>query len=191
MRFVVIAATLGAADAANADSLTMAAGVGVAWTELRSAMFDAKEASFTSGAALRLDVMEPVHPNLMVGVHGGWAHATGIAHAYEQGEYDFSYNPLELGVTAQLTIDRVWIAPWLGISKLLSSDLEEAGDASFGYGLAAGCSIYSWRNEGPRVHYVDVFASVTRSTKANPDYILDEPNREPYLGFAVGLDVRY
>jgi len=183
---IALLITCGAANA-EPSKLTVTAGGAVAATHLETEIDDV---GFTAGLAIRLDAAYRVTSCLALGIHGGAMGASGRQHAYMQFyDYDFDYSGLELGATAQLVFDRLWVAPWIGISKLLgSADLEAAVHTSLGAGIAIGYGFY----ELPDGHYIDVFASATASAKDNLYYEAgyNSPTNA-FVTFALGIDYRY
>jgi hypothetical protein len=183
----------GVADAEPpASAWTVTAGLGVAWSHLRSETLDA---GFTPGLSARGEVGYRVDRHVALGVHAGLASATG--HEYPICEdplpgaqpytSDYSYTAFELGLTAELVFDEFRIAPWVGISSLSGGSVAAAGNAKLGYGVVAGYGIYRTLNG----HYLDIFASAMRSTKDNPDSFGSPPFTEPFTSFAAGVDFRY
>jgi len=187
----VLLLTAGVANAEPPPSpWTVTAGLGVAWSHLESEYYDL---GYTSGLSLRVDVAYRIHPRIAIGIHGGYAAATGETAEYRPPicyVYDFDYHALELGVTAQLGLDRFWIAPWFGVSKLSTEydDLAESGNATLGVGVAAGYGLYQTLGG----HYIDVYTSAAGSLTDNPYYSPGFPPRyEPFVSFTLGVDFRY
>jgi hypothetical protein len=199
MRFVMtILAVAGLTISAGAEpaphtNMTVTVGAGVAYSDIPEDNYQSYEAarSFTPGWALRVDVARFVHPQIAVGVHAAISRAQGLDTEHRSMfnvDWEFSYSPVELGLTAQLVIDRFWLAPWVGVHGITADDgylADWVTSPSLGLGLAAGGTVY---RDG--VHRVDLFASATRSVKHDADYGTPEGYDETFLGFAVGIAYR-
>ena len=191
--FLALASRLAIAEPVRPYPITVTAGLGVAMSDFPSDDYRSygQDRSFTSGAALRLDVAYLVHPSVAIGVHTGLARVDGLdteQRSMFNVDWPFTYTALEAGVTVQMTVDRFWLAPWVGMQQLDASEglWGWALEWTLGYGLAAGGTIY--RNG---IHRADLYVSATRSVKDDPDYGSIEPYTETFLSFAAGVAYRY
>jgi len=154
------------------------AGVGIAWSHVD--FLDLNRRGFAARPAFRLDVAYRLSPSVAIGVHAGYALAHGNSTmGLDFTPYEFDYSAVELGEMVQAVSGRWWIAPWVGVHKLIGgSDLVD--DVTLGYGIAAGGSI-------SRVgeHDVDVFVSAMHSFKT-----IDSSD-DSFVQLTVGFDYRY
>lgn len=166
--------------------VTFTLGGGVAWTGARSLHFNDDGITFVAGASARFDLELRLHPNVAVGIHAGFARSNAYVHFFEQGLNDVDYTANELGLTVQLAFDHVWIAPWVGRSKL-DGDVSEDAHPTLGGGLTVGVPVLQVGNLA-----FDVFAAASGSMKDNSDgYLAGEPVHEPFYQFTVGVDARF
>jgi len=175
LAFIVLFVTVAAAHAEPPPSkvVSLTAGAGFALNQLDSQdLYDSNVSP-----SLRLDVAWHATPRLAFGIHSGivLAHIVDLTRNDEDVSY---YLAFELGATAQIELDRLWLAPWIGASKMSAPSLYTFGDdASLAYGFAAGYGVYTTSDR----HYVDLFASAMRTSKGTT----------PFMSFTLGVDFRF
>jgi hypothetical protein len=107
------------------------------------------------GPGLQADVGYRVLNELALGIHVGLTrhqvtyHEPGDFIDPDGSAHKFVHSPLRLGIGAQWSVDRFWLAPWVG------------RDEGLAFGLGSAVDVGS----GPSGHRIGVYLDVARSTE--------------------------
>jgi hypothetical protein len=138
--------------------------------------------SSKKGPAYNIDIAYRIIDELAAGIHTGvrrYAWATGggnIPGAYEN--FSGIDTAVELGVGAQASMKRFWVAPWLGF-EAVGNGVDER---KLAYGLAGGVDIYIH----PSGHRIAAYLDVT-GTRSYEEFELDRND----LYVSAGIAYRY
>ena len=139
MRTLISIVLLASAGAARADRVAVTAGAGV--THHRHGSYHLGRAGEANhwGPGVSFDITYRVIDQLAVGAH------FAVARSWTENMIDcptrmridhYAVTPALLGVTAKYTIvDRVWLAPWIGVldTETRHTGIDGQCDASYGY----------------------------------------------------------
>lgn len=146
------------------------------------------------GAGVDIDVSTRLVDQLAVGVHLGMARAGTSYECSDAARLYFSVRPMLVGATVQYTLlDRVWIAPWVGVldMQIHYSHTEGGGsfcgygdedvERRFAFGIGAGTDIY--KNGRHRIGPYVQLARARETTEI--DMYPDEYSQDILLSFGV------
>lgn len=151
------------------------------------------------GAGVDIDVAVRLVDQLAVGVHVGVSRSGTSYDCSNVARLHFDVTPVALGVTAQYTVlDRVWIAPWIGVLDMQIHYSHTEGDGGgfcgygdedverrFAYGLGIGTDIYKDAR-----HRVGAYVQLAKARETTPrDTYPDEYAQDILLSF--GIAYRY
>jgi hypothetical protein len=129
------------------------------------------------GPGFSLDIGYRFIDQLAAGVHFGVTRNS----ATESGgnvittyTYHFVYTPMQLGVGAQFSVSRFWLAPWVGVNDGITSEAER--HVAFGFGVGADLYI------SPTRHRVGAYLDVSDGVR--PDTVYQEKHRYVSAGIA-------
>jgi len=200
LRILVSIATLTSVATARAErTVAVTLGAGAANDRFSSYRLGRSESESRWGAGVDIDVSVRLVDQLAVGVHVGVSRSGTSYDCSNVARLHFDVTPVTLGVTAQYTVlDRVWIAPWVGILDMQIGFSHIEGDGGgfcgygdedverrFAYGLGIGTDIYKSGR-----HRVGAYMQLAKARETTPRDTYPDEYAQDIL-FSFGIAYRY
>jgi hypothetical protein len=197
----MLIATLTSVGTAQAErTIAVTLGAGAANDSFSSYHYARSASDNRWGAGVDIDVSARLIDQLAVGVHVGVQRSSTSSDCSGVARLYFDVTPVLIGATAQYTLlDRVWIAPWVGVldQQIRFSHIEgnsggfcgysdEDVERRFAFGIGVGTDIYKHGRDR-----VGVYAQIARARDVtrHVDTYPDDYDQDILVSF--GIAYRY